>query len=177
MGFLSDRGLITSAQFDESTGRVHIIVPDAGQPTGFASYQITVAELNKYLQDQVTSNLNAITALQAAVSALGDVAVSKLTNATGDRSVELPENSVLEKVIYRPRSTSNVTITCGWSFGSSDIIYSKTVSAYPPDGNDPTEGSICIAKTLVFRSSNSLKFRITGGNADITVLYRKNIFN
>ena len=115
--------------------------------------------------------------MQASVATIEGADIKKLTNVSGDQIIGLPEKSLLEKVIYRPLGANNITITCGWSAGSSEIISSKTIAGYPPDGNDPTSGAICISKTIVFVYSNSLNFRITGGNADITVLYRKNVFN
>lgn len=160
MGFLSDR----SVTADTTGGYIHIILPNAGAPTGFDSYRISVTNLQADLNALITALDGRVTVNEDDIADLQEILTrDRLLSATGSGNRTLPANGVLTAVNITVVSGSSVTVQVGTTPGGSDLVDysgSKTLAA-----NDYKRYDLVHRNTVSGgnSASQSIYWTVTGG--------------
>ena len=150
---LSDKG--TTAVI--SGGYIHIIIPDAGSPSGYTSYRISTTDLHAALQADIDDNASDITTLSGQVSALENLlSRSKYSAQVSNFQHSQPGDSTVRRIEFKSAAgVGTNTVKVGTSAGADDIMTVVTLS------NDEDTPYI-FDSPLYASGSRTIYFTITG---------------
>jgi hypothetical protein len=151
--------------------RYYIIIPDAGSPSGYESYQITDSALKADINTELSSLDTRVTTNAGDIATINSQSERVLLeDQNSDFTFSQDEDTHIYNITFRTVSGTPI-VKIGTSLGADDILSERAIGSTNYRELDTT-----IFPNADFSTANTIYVGITGGVVDMVRYSRTTVF-